>query len=140
MENFPTEIKEYTLAPEEQVCPECGHDTHQMSKEVRKELVVIPAEVKVIEHVRHVYACRQCEREGTETPIVTAPMPAPVFPKSYASPSLVAYIMNQKYVDSLPLYRQENQLRLLGIHLSRQTLSNWVVEGANRWLSHIYER
>lgn len=59
-------------------------------------------------------------------------MPAPVFPKSYASPSLVAYIMNQKYVDSLPLYRQENQLRLLGIHLSRQTLSNWVVEGANR--------
>ncbi len=140
MKNLPTETKEYTLTPEEQVCSACGNDTHQMSTEIRKELVVIPAEVKVIEHVRHVYACRQCEREGTETPIVTAPMPAPVFPKSYASPSLVAYIMNQKYVDSLPLYRQENQLRLLGIHLSRQTLSNWVVEGANRWLSHIYER
>src|SRR5690625_3448533 len=67
-------------------------------------------------------------------------MPSPIFPKSYASPSIVAYIMNQKYVEGLPLYRQESQLKYLGIGLSRQTLSNWMVEGADRWLATLYNR
>jgi transposase len=94
-----------------------------MSTEVRRELKVIPAEVKVIEHVQHVYACRRCERESTETPIVKASMPKPIFPKSLASPSAMAYIMNQKYVEGLPLYRQEQQFSRLGVSLSRQTLA-----------------
>ena len=47
--------------------------------------------------------------------------------------------MNQKYVDSLPLYRQEQQLERLGIELSRQTLANWMIRGAD-WLDRIYDR
>ncbi|WP_407272378.1 IS66 family transposase [Radiobacillus sp. PE A8.2] len=140
MENLPVEIVEYQLSSEEQVCSCCGHETHKMSEVIRKELQVIPAQVKVVKHVRHVYACRRCEREGMETPVVTAPMPAPVLAKSYSSPSIIAYIMSQKYAEGLPLYRQENQLKYLGVHLSRQTLANWVVEGANRWLSTLYDR
>lgn len=140
MEDLPVEIINYELSPEDQVCSCCGHETHQMSKEIRKELQIIPAQVKVVKHVRHVYACRHCEKEGIETPIVTAKMPAPIFPKSYASPSIVAYIMNQKYVEGLPLYRQESQLKYLGVDLSRQTFSNWMVEGADRWLSIVYNR
>lgn len=140
MENLPVEIIEYELSPEDQVCSCCGHEAHKMSEEIRRELQVIPAQVKVVKHVRHVYACRHCEREELETPIVTAPMPSPIFPKSYASPSIVAYIMNQKYVEGLPLYRQESQLKYLGIGLSRQTLSNWMVEGADRWLATLYNR
>src|SRR5699024_2663431 len=69
-----------------------------------------------------------------------AKMPSPVFPKSYASPSILAYIMNQKYIEGLPLYRQESQLKYLGIDLSRQTLSNWMVQGADRWLGKVYDR
>ena len=140
MENLPVETVEYEVSPEEQVCSCCGHETHKMSKEVRKELQVIPAQVKIVEHVRNVYACRHCEREGIKTPIVTATMPSPVFPKSYASPSVVAYIMNQKYAEGLPLYRQESQLKYLGAKLSRQTLSNWMIAGADRWLSKVYDR
>src|SRR5690625_4186592 len=140
MENLPVETIQYELSPEEQVCSCCGNEAHKMSEEVRKELQVIPAQVKVVKHIRHVYACRRCEREGIETPIVTAKMPSPVFPKSYASPSILAYIMNQKYIEVLPLYRQESQLKYLGIDLSRQTLANWMVEGANRWLAKIYNR
>ncbi|RCO04232.1 IS66 family transposase, partial [Bacilli bacterium] len=87
MENLPIETIEYELSPEEQVCSCCGNKTHKMSEEIRKELQVIPAQVKVVRHVRHVYACRQCEKDEIETPIVTAKMPLPVFPKSYASPS-----------------------------------------------------
>lgn len=140
MKDLPVETIEYELPLKDRVCSCCGYETHKMSEEVRKELQVIPAQVKVVKHVRHVYACRQCEKEEIETPIVTAKMPSPVFPKSYASPSSMAYIMNQKYVEGLPLYRQESQLKYIGIHLSRQTLANWMINGANRWLSILYDR
>lgn len=140
MKNLPTETIHYRLSDEEQDCLCCGEQVHEMSTEVRRELKVIPAQVKVVEHVRHVYSCRNCEREGIETPIVTAKMPPPMYPGSLASPSAMAYIMNQKYVEGMPLYRQEKQLERLGVFLSRQTLANWMIYGASRWLSHLYER
>lgn len=140
LENLHTETVEYRLSDSEQVCSCCGGSLHEMSTEVRRELKVVPAEVKVVEHVRYVYSCRSCEKNEIETPIVTAPMPAPVFPKSLASPSAMAYIMNQKYVEGLPLYRQEQQFSRLGVNLSRQTISNWVLYGANNWLSLLYDR
>jgi hypothetical protein len=52
----------------------------------------------------------------------------------------MAYIMNQKYGEGLPLYRQEQQFAHLGVELSRQTLANWVLHGANNWLTLIYDR
>lgn len=48
--------------------------------------------------------------------------------------------MSQKYVDSMPLYRQEQQLARFGVELSRQTLANWMLHGANTWLSILYDR
>jgi len=138
--NLPVEIIEYRLPEEERVCPCCGGPLHEMSSEVRQELQVIPAQVKVVKHVRYVYSCRRCEREEVSTPVVTAPMPAPVLPGSLASPSALAYIMEQKYGEGLPLYRQERQFAGLGIELSRQTLANWVLYGANNWLTLIYDR
>lgn len=140
LENLPTETIEYRLSDEEQVCSCCGESLHEMSTKVRKELQVIPAQVKVLEHVRHVYSCRHCERNDIKTPIVTAPMPAPVYPGSLASASAMAYLMNQKYVEGMPLYRQEQQLARLGVTLSRQTMANWMIYGANTWLSPLYDR
>lgn len=57
------ETVEYRLSAEEQVCSCCGGSLHEMSTEVRQEIKVIPAEVKVVKHVRYVYACRCCEHE-----------------------------------------------------------------------------
>jgi transposase len=104
----------------------------QQVAELTTELKIIPAEVKVVKHVRHVYACRHCEHEAIHTPVITAPMPRPVYSGSLASPSIMAYIMNQKYVDSMPLYRQEQQFERLGVKLSRQTLANWMIYGADK--------
>jgi transposase len=140
LKDLPVETVEYRLSAEEQVCASCGGALHEMSTEVRQELKVIPAQVRVVKHVRYVYACRCCERENTRTPIVTAPMPAPVLPGSLVSPSAMAYIMTQKYVESMPLYRQEQQLARLGVALSRQTLANWMIHGADRWLSPLFAR
>ena len=140
LENLPVETIEYRLPVEEQVCSCCGNALHEMSTEVRKELKIIPAQVKVVEHVRYVYACRRCEQEAVSTPIVTAPMPAPVLPGSLVSPSAMAFIMNQKYALSLPLYRQEKQMELLGVELSRQTMANWMIQGSQQWLRPLYDR
>jgi transposase len=138
LDTLPVETIEYHLSEAEQICPCCAGPLHGMSTEVRRELKVVPAEVKVVEHVRHVYACRRCEEEEIRTPIVTAPMPAPAMPGSLASPSIVAYIMSQKYADSLPLYRQEQQFLRLGVELSRQTMANWLIAGSERWLAPLY--
>jgi len=74
--NLPVERVEYTLDNID--CPQCDSTLHVMSQEVRKEIAIIPAQVKVVEHVRHVYTCRTCEQQATNTPVITASMPAPV--------------------------------------------------------------
>lgn len=140
LEELPVEVVEHHLPEEERVCPCCGGPLHEMSTEVRQELKIIPAKVKVVKHVRYVYSCRRCEKEEVTTPVITAPMPAPVLPGSPVSPSLLSYIMTQKYGAGLPLYRQEQQFKSLGIDLSRQTMANWVLHGANTYLTLIYDR
>lgn len=138
LEDLPTETIEYHLSDEEQDCSSCGSELHEMSTEVRNEIEVIPAQVKLKKHVRYVYSCRHCEHHELETPIETARMPEPVFPGSLASPSAMAYTMSQKYVEGMPLYRQEKYLERFGVTISRQTLSNWMMYGANTWLELIY--
>ena len=54
------------------------------------------------------------------------------------SASLLAQIMHSKYVLALPLYRQEQELRRLGLPVSRQTMSNWVLNAGERWLLPVY--
>ncbi|SMP68113.1 zinc-finger binding domain of transposase IS66 [Anoxynatronum buryatiense] len=100
-------------------------------KENKGSAGIIPAQVKVVEHVRHVYICRACEQEGITTPVITAPMPAPVLPGSFVSPSFMVFVINRKYREGLRLYRQEQQLRHFGWDISRQTMANWMIRGAH---------
>ena len=101
--SLPIESIEYRLSEAEQACPNCNNSLHEMSKEVRKELTIIPATVKIIEHVRYVYSCRYCESNEIQTPVLTAPAPKALLPKSMVSPQLLAYIMTQKFVNAMPL-------------------------------------
>jgi transposase len=101
-----------------------------MGAEVRREIEIIPAQIRLLKHMQYKYSCRHCQKDEIEVPVLIAKMPTPAFPGSLASSSTVAYIMNQKYVDGLPLYRQEKSLIRLGIPISRQTMANWVIRGA----------
>jgi transposase len=108
---------------------------------LRREVKVIPAQVYAEEHVQTVYGCRDCEKNagGDALTMVKSNVPAPVIPGSgIASPSLLAYVLCNKYVLALPLYRQEQELQRNGIHISRQTMANWIVYVAARWLLPIY--
>mgnify|MGYP000963232576 CR=1 FL=1 len=137
---LPTTIVEYTLTGDELICDKCGGHLSEMKKEIRKEFKLIPAQVQIVEHVRHVYVCRACDKEGVDSNIIRAEMPNPVLRNSLASPSMLAYIMSRKYVDATPLYRQEQQFKKYGLKLSRQTLANWMIKASQQHLSKIYKR
>lgn len=139
LRSLPTETVPHRLPVEAQICPQCEGPLHEMGHDDRRELLIIPAQAKVLVHEQYKYTCRHCDRHETTTPVVAAPVPAPVLKNSLASPSAVAYILTQKYVDGLPLYRQEQQLARLGLDLSRSVLANWTLVAAD-WFSPIYDR
>lgn len=60
---LPVETVTYELGEGDQICACCGGSLHEMSTETRSEIAIVPPQVKVIRHVRQVYACRHCERE-----------------------------------------------------------------------------
>ena len=138
-DDLPIEEVFYDIPDEEKTCLKCGNVMHKMKIEVRKELKVIPAQVVVVHHKRQSYACRVCDQEG-ESNIVTAPMPSPVLPGSMVSPSLLAFIMEKKYSEGMPLYRQEKGFENLGIDISRQNMASWVIKGSSTWLNPLFKR
>ena len=48
--------------------------------------------------------------------------------------------MVEKYVKAVPLYRQEQGFLRDGIHLSRQTMANWLIRCSEDWLEPIYNK
>ena len=142
-ENFdslPVEKVLHSIPEEDRICPECGDTMHIMGHEKRRELTIIPAQVKVVEHEREVYSCRRCERENIKVPVIKAPMPEAVIKGSAASASSIAHIMVQKYMNGVPLYRQEMSFLNDGFILSRQTMANWLIRASSDWLEPLYEQ
>ena len=138
-EDLPVEVVEHDLPECERICTECGGELHVMGRDTRRELVIVPAQVKIREHVRKTYACRECEKNECSVPIVKSPANDPVIKGSFASPEAIAHIMTQKFVMGSPLYRQAQELKSSGIKLSRQTMSNWLIRAAEDWLEPIYD-
>ncbi len=122
--DLPRKVVRHELTESEQVC-DCGHHLHEIGEETSEQLEIIPAQVYVVEYVQVKYACRACE-EG----IKIAAKPAQPIPRSIASPSLLAYIIVSKFLDSLPLYRQEAIFNRYKIDISRASMSNWVLKSA----------
>jgi transposase len=58
---------------------------------------------------------------------------------SLASPTTVANVMYQKYVNAMPLYRQEKDWEQLGFALSRATMANWIIRCSQDWLTPVVE-
>lgn len=105
----------------------------RLPDEVYRKLEIIPSTFRVLEHHIHVY-------KGKDGRIVKADHPKEMLNNSIATPSLVAAIINAKYVNALPLYRQEQEYRRNDVNISRQTMANWVITAAERYLSLITDR
>ena len=120
--HLPREEILYDL-PEEQKHCACGCKLTEIGADKSEQLDIIPAQVKVLVHVRKKYACKACEDT-----IKTAELPKQAIPKSMAAPGLLAHVLVSKYEDHLPLYRQEDILQRMGIDIPRSTLSYWIIQ------------
>lgn len=129
---FPVKLVEHTLSEEElsEYFPE-GYS--QLPDEVYKKLELIPATFEVHEHHIAVY-------KGKNGRIVKGKHPKEMLDNSIATPSLVAAVINSKYTNSIPLYRQEQEFYRNDVNISRQTMANWVITVAERYISLVYDR
>lgn len=99
----------------------------------------VPAKLKIVRYIQPTYCCPCCKKKGIVR-IAKYPVPKPLPNHSMASDSVVAEVMYQKYVQAVPLYRQETQWKDVGIAFSRTTMANWVIRCSQDWLSLVYDR
>jgi len=134
LKDIPHEKRLCTLVEEDRFCENCGTPLLSVGEEfIRTEIEFIPAKVRVIDIYRETFECRECRKNG-EPYMEKSPTPYPVIQHSMASPSTVAWVMHQKFVNAIPLYRQENEWKNLGVSLSRATMANWIMASSRDWL------
>lgn len=122
---LPRKTIEYTLPGSELGCPCCGSEREKISQVTSEQLEHTPAALFVIEHVQVTYACAKCQGE-----VVTAPKPPQPIEKGVAGPGLLAHVITAKYVQHLPLYRQEETFARQGVLIRRSTLAGWMAQAA----------
>jgi transposase len=113
----------HDLPDEEKVCASDGSRLVEIGREESEQLEIEPAKLRRVRHIRPKYGCPAC-KQGVRV----APVPPQPIPKSIASPALLAHVATQKFVDGMPLYRQEVALKRIGVELPRSTLASWMVK------------
>lgn len=139
-DSLPSRELRCSVAPEDRVCPDCGAEMERIGWDyVRTELEIIPAQVRKVVIYQEKVACRKCAEKFGEAYFVEAEIPSVLIPKSFASPTTVAYVMYEKYINSMPLYRQEKALLQMGVKISRTTLANWCIYCGLKYFKPVYQ-
>lgn len=142
--NLPIREEVIVLPDDEMSCPVCGTKLNRIGRQhVRDEIQFIPAQMIRIKYYSAVYSCPECSSGNSPSGrgvIIKAGVPAPLMDGSPASPSSVAWVIYQKYANSVPLYRQEQDWnRLHGVTLTRATLGKWVIRCSLDYLKLLYD-
>lgn len=111
---------EHRHEPEGCNCTACGSTLSLVREDITEQLDVEPARFFVHRHIRPQYACRSCET------IIAVPAPAAIIDGGMAAPGLLRWVLINKYLDHLPLYRIEQIAAREGVSLARSTLAEWV--------------
>ena len=134
LKDIPVEEVPCIIHPDDMFCEQCGTTLKEIGyTKVRDELEYIPAKVKIIRYMQQACECPVCKHKGRPF-IKKAFTPTSVLNHSLASPSSIARVMYQKYVNSIPLYRQEKDWEQIGIGLSRATMANWIIRSSEDYL------
>jgi len=130
LSNLERVVIEHKLNDEDLVCSKCGSQLSVIGSKSKEILKYKPAKLYIEEHITYTYACKTCNAEADKANIITANAPKTLLHKSMASNELVAHVLSMKYQQALPLNRMESYFETMNVKLSRQTLSNWVVNAA----------
>lgn len=148
MEKLP--IEEVLHEVESKVCDKCGSEMEVIGKEkIRDELVRISSQLFVRRHMAEVVRCTTCGKDETKDNKLTeiesqnirkAKVPEPFIPHSFCSPELLAHIIHDKYILSIPLNRQEKEYASKGAIISRTTMANWIIYASEKYFRPIYTK
>lgn len=132
LSGYETIVIEHTLSEDalKDRFPE-GYD--KLPDEIYRKLEMIPASFEVHEHHIAVY-------KGKNGKLAKAEHPKEMLNNSIATPSLVAAVINAKYTNGMPLYRQEQECARKDVNISRQTMANWVITTAERYISLVHDK
>jgi transposase len=119
---LPPELPRVTTLhePDTCTCGQCGGAMVKIGEHVRERLACKPIEFYVERDIFPQYACKPCER------VVAEPVPAAILDRSQFAPSVQAQVVIAKYLDHMPLYRQEALYARSGIELPRSTQAEMV--------------
>ncbi len=134
------DIKDLPVVPvehrmtEEELTAEFGKDGwYQLPDEVYRRYRFTPAKIELEEHHVGVYKSKKDHH------FKKADHPGYLFRNSLVSPSLEAAILNAKYVNAVPLYRQEQEFKRYGVAISRREMAHWTILSAERYLCVLYD-
>lgn len=137
IKDLPVRIIPCGIPEEDKICLQCGSALKFLGTEtVREELEYIPAKLQVVRYTREACGCPKCKHTGRPF-IMKAQTPTSLMNHSLASPSSVANVMYQKYVNSMPLYRQEKDWENLGVSLKRATMAHWIIRCAQDYFTPV---
>lgn len=140
LDGVPVRKKILDLPEDQKSCPKCGTPLVPLGKPVfvRRELNFIPARLEVVEFYSQNYQCPQCRKSDVPT-IIRGKDGNGHMLYGMASSQTIAWIMYQKYVNALPLYRQAADMQRNNIPLDRSTMANWVIKNAGAYFVPVYD-
>ena len=107
--------------PERTTCG-CGCAMKRIGEDIAEKLDYQPGVFTVECHVRGKWVCTRCET------LVQAPVAPHIIDKGIPTSRLLAQVLVAKFLDHLPLYRQEAVFERAGLAIARSTLAQWVGE------------
>lgn len=127
------EVEETIILPKE--VEECPEAFRQIGEEVTTKLDYIPARFKKLITRRLKFVSTTSDDDC----FYLADLPTSLKDRSLLTPSLAAEIATNRYCDHQPYYRQEQHFLMRhGVHLPRSTMSQWMRDLVDGYLSGIY--
>lgn len=108
----------------------------RLPDQIVTKLEHIPACFEVVTYHIAVYAPK---RDDSEQSIIRAPKPAELWEGSIVTPTLLSSIMTAKYLNAMPLYRQEQMYKANDVNISRRTMASWIIRSYERYLKYFYQ-
>ena len=135
---FPVEtIPAYTVSEEELDAFYGKGNWRRLPDEHYKKLRHEPESWTVELHTVEVYVGKDGDHQDE---FMRGKRPKELLSGSIVTPSLLASILNVKYVNSSALNRIQQEFERNGVNISKQTMSNWIINCSNRYFKAFVER
>lgn len=138
LKDFPVDIIPTHRVSEEELNAFYGKGNwRKMPDETYKRLRHEPESWTVELHTVEVYVGTDGDHQDE---FLRGKRPKDLLRNSIVTPSLLASILNVKYVNSSALNRVAQEFERNGVNISKQTMSNWIIKCADKYFAPFVER